>query len=336
MRVMVMSIRPYERPTLEAAAAKMGHTLATTEVGLNAHTAALAVGFPGVCAFVNDVLDEQTLQTLHAGGTRAIALRSAGFNNVDVRAADRIGLTVLRVPAYSPHAVAEHAVALVLALNRHLHRSFARTREGNFDLAGLVGFDLHGKTVGVVGTGRIGAVFCRIMAGFGCRVLAMDPYPSEECRQMGVNYVEADALFAGSDIVSLHCPLSPETKHLIGDAALERMKRGVMIINTSRGAVIDTGAAIRGLKNGRIGALGLDVYEEEGDLFFRDLSDQIIQDDVFARLLTFPNVVITAHQAFLTREALTNIAETTMGNFAAFEAGRTLEENRVGGHLLRA
>jgi D-lactate dehydrogenase len=336
MRVMAMSVRPYERAILESMALREGHDLTVTEVGLNSLTAALAVGYEGVCAFVNDRLDEQVLATLRDGGTRVVALRSAGFNNVDVAAAERLGLVVLRVPAYSPSAVAEHAVALALALNRHLHRAFTRTREGNFDLAGLVGFDFHGKTVGVVGTGRIGVVFCRIMLGFGCRVLAMDPVPSEECLAMGVEYVEASSLFEASDLISLHCPLTPQTRHLIDDAALARMKPGVMLINTSRGAVVDTAALIRALKAGRLGAVGLDVYEEEGDLFFRDLSDQIIQDDVFARLLTFPNVAITAHQAFLTREALSNIAETTMLNFSAVERRAIPEENRVGLHLLRA
>jgi D-lactate dehydrogenase len=336
MRIMVMSVRPYERPMLEAAAAAAGHDLTMLNVGLSPLTAALAAGHEGVCAFVNDLVNEETLQMLHEGGTRVVGLPSAGFNNVDLAAAERLGIAVLRVPAYSPHAVAEHAVALALALNRHLHRAFTRTREGNFDLSGLVGFDLHQKTVGVVGTGRIGAVFCRIMLGFGCRVLAMDPYPSQECRELGVEYAEAGALFEASDVISLHCPLTPQTRHLIDDAALARMKPGVMLINTSRGAVVDTAALIRALKSGRIGAVGLDVYEEEGDLFFRDLSDQIIQDDVFARLLTFPNVVITAHQAFLTREALTNIAETTMANFTGFERGEIPDENRVGMHLIRA
>jgi D-lactate dehydrogenase len=336
MQVMVFSVRPYEREPLQAAAVGAGQELHMLEVPLNRQTAALAAGYPAVCAFVNDMLDRPALELLGAGGVRVIALRSAGFNNVDLVAADELGIPVLRVPSYSPHAVAEHAVALILALNRHLHRAFARTREGNFNLSGLVGFDLHGKTVGVVGTGRIGTVFCRIMLGFGCEVVAMDPYPNEMCRALGVEYVEAGELLERSDVVSLHCPLTPQTRHLIDDEALGRMKKGVMIINTSRGAVVDTAAVIRGLKGGRIGALGLDVYEEEGDLFFRDLSDEIIHDDVFARLLTFPNVVITAHQAFLTREALGNIAETTMANLEAFEAGRVVEENQVTSRLVRS
>lgn len=335
MRAIVFSVRPYEMRSLRDAAARAGHELTLLETGLNAHTANAAAGYPAVCAFVNDILDESTLRTLHEGGTRGIALRSAGFNNVNVSVADELDLLIARVPAYSPYAVAEHAVALILALNRHLHRAFARTREGNFNLSGLVGFDLHGKTIGVVGTGRIGTVFCRIMQGFGCRVLAMDPFPTEECRAMGVEYTSPEQIFREAEIISLHCPLTPDTRHLINDAALELMKPGVMIINTSRGAVIDTGAAVRGLKSGRIGALGLDVYEEEGDLFFRDLSDEIIQDDVFARLLTFPNVVITAHQAFLTREALGNIAETTMQNLSSFETGDVPHENRVTSRLIR-
>lgn len=335
MRIIAFSVRSYERPFLESAARSAGHALSMVEMGLNEHTASAAEGYPAVCAFVNDLLSRAALSRLHEGGTRLIALRSAGFNNIDLQAADDLGMVVLRVPAYSPYAVAEHAVALILALNRHLHRAFARTREGNFNLSGLVGFDLFGKTVGVVGTGRIGAVFCRIMQGFGCEVLATDPYPNAECVQAGVRYVTAEELFARSDIISLHCPLTPDTRHLIDDAALEIMKAGVMIINTSRGAVVNTAAVIRGLKSGRIGALGLDVYEEEGDLFFRDLSEEIIQDDVFARLMTFPNVAITAHQAFLTREALANIAQTTMENISGFESGRIPEENRVSARLLR-
>lgn len=259
------------------------------------------------------------LNALAASGTKLVALRSAGFNHVDLEAARELGLTVARVPAYSPDAVAEHTVALILALNRKIHKAFARVREGNFALEGLLGFDLCGRTVGIVGTGKIGLCVARIMAGFGCDILAFDPQPSPELQRLGGRYVELPELLSSSDIVSLHCPLTPATHHLIDREAIERMKPGVMLINTSRGAVVDTRALIGGLKAGRIGNLGLDVYEEEGDLFFENLSDQMIQDDVFARLLTFPNVLITGHQAFFTREAMTAIAETTIGNISSFE-----------------
>jgi D-lactate dehydrogenase len=257
---------------------------------------------------------------LRDGGTSLIALRSAGFNHVDLEAADALGLVVARVPAYSPHAVAEHALALVLALNRKIFRAYNRVREGNFSLEGLLGFDLHGKTVGVIGTGKIGLIFARTMRGLGCRVLAFDPYPSAEAEGV-VEYVSRAALYAESDVISLHCPLTPETHHLIDDDAIEAMKPGVMLVNTSRGQLVDTRAVIEGLKRGRIGHLALDVYEEEEDLFFQDLSDRVIRDDVFSRLLTFPNVLITGHQGFFTEEAVTNIAETTLANVTAFETG---------------
>lgn len=322
MKLAVFSTKPYDRSFLEAANERHGHEVVFLEPRLTAETAPLAGGFEGVCAFVNDVLDREVLRALSAGGTRLVALRSAGFNHVDLEAAGELGITVARVPAYSPHAVAEHAAALILALNRRIHRAYNRVREGNFALHGLLGFDLHGRTVGVVGTGRIGAVFSRIMAGFGCRILAMDPYPDEELRAEGVAYVGPDRLFPESDIIALHAPLTPETHHLIDAAALERMRPGVMLVNTSRGALVDTRAVIDALKSGRIGALGLDVYEEEGDLFFEDLSEEVIRDDVFTRLLTFPNVLITAHQAFFTREAMERIAATTLENATAFERGR--------------
>jgi D-lactate dehydrogenase len=259
------------------------------------------------------------VRRLGEDGVRLVALRSAGFNNVDLATASRHGIAVARVPAYSPHAVAEHTVALILTLNRKVHRAFNRVREGNFSLDGLMGFDLHGKTVGVVGTGRIGAVFARIMTGFGCRVVAHDPRPDPDLETMGVVYLSFEDLLAACDVITLQCPLTPATHHLVDDEAIRRMKPGVMLINTSRGAVVDTTAVIRGLKSGRIGSLGLDVYEEEGDLFFEDLSDRIIPDDVFARLLTFPNVLVTGHQAFFTEEALSAIAVTTIANVTAFE-----------------
>ncbi len=269
-----------------------------------------------------DHLDAPTLELLAQMNVHVIALRSAGFNHVDLRRAGELGLVVARVPAYSPHAVAEHAVALVLALDRKLPRAYARVRDGNFALDGLCGFDVHGRTVGIIGTGKIGAVFARIMSGFGCRILAVDRQQNGDCVALGVEYVELPKLFAEADIISLHAPLTPETRHLIDKNAIHRMKRGVMIINTGRGALVDTQAVIDGLKAGHIGFLGLDVYEEEEELFFEDRSGQIIQDDVFIRLLSFPNVIVTAHQAFFTEEALGNIAVTTLSNLTAFETGK--------------
>jgi D-lactate dehydrogenase len=271
---------------------------------------------------VNDRLERDTLEALAQGGTNLLALRSAGYNNVDLAAARELGLTVARVPAYSPHAVAEHSVALVLALDRKIHRAYARVREGNFSLSGLVGFDLHGRTVGVVGTGRIGLAFSRAMAGFGCGLLATDPQVSPELEALGGRYVPLDDLLSSSDIVSLHCPLTPGTHHLIDERALALMKPGAMLINTGRGALVETRAVIAALKSGHLGHLGIDVYEEEEALFFEDRSQTVIQDDVFMRLLTFPNVIVTAHQGFFTREALANIAETTLTNVTAFESGR--------------
>ncbi len=321
MRIAVFSTRSYDREFLEAANARHGHELVFLEPRLTPETVALAAGFPAVCVFVNDQLSHGVLRELHRGGTRLLALRSAGFNHVDLVAARELGITVARVPAYSPHAVAEHALSLILALNRRLHRAYNRVREGNFSLEGLLGFDLHGRTVGIVGTGKIGTVFARLMAGFGCRLLAFDPLPNPECEEIGVHYIALETLFRESDIIALHCPLTPATHHLIDAEALAQMRPGVMLINTSRGALIDTRAVIDALKGGKVGYLGLDVYEEEDDLFFEDLSGQVIRDDVFARLLTFPNVLITGHQGFFTEEALANITETTLANVTAFERG---------------
>jgi D-lactate dehydrogenase len=264
------------------------------------------------------------LASLAQEGVRLVALRCAGFNNVDLEAAAAQGLTVVRVPAYSPHAVAEHTIALVLALNRRIHRAYARVREGNFALDGLMGFDLYGRTAGVVGTGRIGAVVAHLLRGFGCRVLAQDVSRNPQCEADGVDYVPLTQLLAEADLVTLHCPLMPDTYHLIDAKAFAIMKPGVMVINTSRGALLDAAAAIDALKSGRLGALGLDVYEEEADMFFEDLSGRVLQDDVFARLLTFPNVLITGHQAFFTADALTAIAETTFENINAFARGDAL------------
>jgi D-lactate dehydrogenase len=341
MKVAVFSAKRYEREFLEAAnragtgehagggGARAPHELVYVEARLTRETAALAAGCGAVCMFVTDEAPAEVLATLSGLGVRGLALRSAGFNTVDIEAAQRLGMMVARVPAYSPHAVAEHAVALILALNRHIVKAAARVREQNFALDGLMGFDLRGKTVGAVGTGRIGEAFCRIMLGFGCRVLAVDPMPMAALREAGVTYVEMEAMLRASDIVALHCPLTPRTKHLIDDRAFAMMKPGAMLINTSRGGVVDTRALIAALKRGSLGSVGLDVYEEEADLFFRDLSDAVIQDDVFARLMTFPNVLITAHQAFFTREAMTNIAETTMANLDGIERGSVPTENLV-------
>lgn len=321
MRIAVFSTKPYDRRALEEANVERGHELAFFETRLTPDTVSLAMGYEAICPFVNDQVTAEVVEALAPQGLRLITLRSAGFNHVDLEAAERHGVTVARVPAYSPHAVAEHAMGLVLTLSRHLHRAHARVREGNFALDGLLGTDIHGKTVGVVGTGRIGTVFCRIVDGFGCRVLAHDPYPNEAVQALGAEYVSLDRLLAESDIVALHLPLTPETHHLIDGRAIERMQDGVTLINTSRGGLVDTRAVINGLKSGKIGALGLDVYEEEADLFFEDLSDTVIQDDVFARLLTFPNVLVTGHQGFFTTEALANIAETTLANASDFVSG---------------
>lgn len=322
MRVAVFSATPYDEQFLGAAAGGSMCELVFLEPRLTPETAPLADGFDAVCAFVHDDLSAPVLDRLGEGGVQLLALRSTGFNHVDLDAATRLGMTVARVPAYSPYAVAEHAVALIVTLNRRVHRAYNRVREGNFALTGLLGFDLHGRTAGIVGTGTVGTVFARIMAGFGCRLLAFDPDPSDECRELGVQYLSLDELFTEADILSLHCPLTAETHHLIDSRALAMMKDGVMLINTGRGALLDTVAVVEGLKTGRVGYLGLDVYEGEEGLFFRDRSDEVLRDDVFARLLTFPNVVITGHQAFLTREALEDIAATTVENLQAFETGK--------------
>lgn len=322
MNILFFSAKPYDRDSFSETNVPFGYTIEYLETRLDRHTAPLAQGFDAVCVFVNDTLDRATLEQLSNFGVRLVALRCAGFNNVDLPAAHELDVTIARVPAYSPHAVAEHTIALLLALNRRVHRAYNRVRDGNFALEGLLGFDLHGLTAGVVGTGKIGVNVARILRGFGCRVLAHDPFPNPECENLGVAYVSLDTLFSESDIVTLHCPLTPESHHLINAHAISKMKPGVTLINTSRGALVDTRAVISALKDGRIGYLGLDVYEEEGDLFFEDLSSRVIQDDVFARLTTFPNVIITGHQAFFTREALRNIAQTTLENVREFHEGK--------------
>jgi D-lactate dehydrogenase len=321
MRVAVYSTKPYDKEFLLAANTGHQHELVFLEPRLSPETVHFSAGAEAVCAFVNDDLGAEVLEDLHKLGVHFVALRSAGFNHVDLQTASRLDMTVMRVPEYSPDAVAEHTVALVLALDRRIHRAYNRVREGNFALNGLLGFDLSGKTVGVVGTGRIGSCFAHIMIGFGCRILASDPILNDACRAEGVAYVPLEELVAHSDIVSLHCPLTPETFHLIDAARLELMRDGVMLINTGRGALVDTSAVVEALKQGKVGYLGLDVYEEEAGLFFEDLSDRILRDDVFSRLLTFPNVIITGHQAFFTREAMTNIANTTIANLSIAERG---------------
>jgi D-lactate dehydrogenase len=321
MKVGVFSTQPYDRDSLSEANRQHAHELVFSEARLDKDTVEYAASFEAVIVFVNDALGRDVLERLRAGKTRLIALRCAGFNNVDVVAARELGLTLVRVPAYSPHAVAEHAVGMILTLNRKYHRAYARVREANFSLVGLIGFDLRGRTVGVVGTGAIGLAFARIMLGFECRVIAYDPWPSQRGRELGLAYVSLNDLVRAADIVSLHCPLTPETHHLINASTLAKMKRGVMLINTGRGALVDSGAAIAALKSGQLGYFGIDVYEQEEKLFFCDRSEQIVQDDVFMRLLTFPNVLVTAHQGFFTREALANIAQTTLMNLTAFESG---------------
>lgn len=322
MRVAVFSSKRYDVEFLRAAA-EGRHELTFLEPRLDRHTARLAAGFPAACIFVNDDASRPVLEVLAASGTRFLLLRSAGFNHVDLHAAEQLGMRVARVPGYSPWAVAEHTVALMLALDRKIHRAYARVREGNFSLEGLLGFDLHLRTVGIIGTGKIGEVVARILRGFGCRLLAFDPVVNPECVALGVEYVELGQLFAQSDIVTLHCPLTPATYHLIDEEALGQMKPGVMLINTSRGGLVKTSAVIEALKDGRVAYVGLDVYEEEADLFFEDLSEQVIRDDVFSRLLTFPNVIVTGHQAFFTRNALEQIAAVTVANLDDFEAGRS-------------
>ena len=325
MKVAVFSTKAYDRRFLETINAQYKHELVFFKPHLDSNTASLAADYPCVCVFVNDDLDSQTLKTLYEGGTRLIALRCAGYNNVDLETAAKLDMTLVRVPAYSPYAVAEHTVALILTMNRKIHRAYNRVREGNFSLDGLLGFDLHGCTVGILGTGRIGRIVGNILQGFGCKILAYDLYPNEEFAANVAKYVELSELAAKSDIISLHCPLTPETKHVINDKTIAQMKPGVMLVNTSRGGLIDTKAIIAGLKSKQIGYLALDVYEQEEDLFFEDLSNEVIQDDLFQRLLTFPNVLITGHQAFFTENALHNIAETTLSNIKDVETGKTCD-----------
>lgn len=327
MRVVIFSSHRFERPFLDAANQLDACHCQHLDVALNADTAALAAGAEVVCLFANDQADAPALRVLAAGGTRLLALRCAGFNQVDLAAAAQYGLRVMRVSAYSPYAVAEHAVALLMTLNRQIHRAWNRVREQNFALEGLLGFDLHGKTVGVIGTGKIGRVFARIMSGFGCEVLASDPVQDASCLALGVRYVELDELAARADVISLHCPLNNATHHLINADVLARMKPSAFLINTGRGALIDTRALIQMLKCGRPAGVALDVYEEEAEWFFADHSRDVITDDQLVRLISFPNVLITGHQGFFTREALTAIATTTFANIADWRARRASDND---------
>ena len=329
MKIAFFSTKSYDRYFFEKFNKNNAHELTYFKTPLNQGTANLTQGQDVVCVFVNDKLDAATIVHLAENGIKLIALRCAGFNNVDLKAATENNIKIVRVPSYSPEAVAEHAVALLLTLNRKTHKAYNRVREHNFSLERLTGFDLFKKKVGVVGTGKIGQAFCRIMLGFGCRVLAFDIYPNEELQKKGVEYVAFESLLSASDIISLHCPLNEHTHHLIDKSAFSKMKKGAMLINTSRGGLVDTKAAIKALKKEKLGYLGIDVYEQEEKLFFQDLSESIVPDDVIVRLMTFPNVLITSHQGFLTQEALEEIAKTTLENISEFEKGIKMT-NEVG------
>ncbi|WP_143872553.1 2-hydroxyacid dehydrogenase [Catenovulum sediminis] len=313
-KLCLFSTKPYDKTFFEQANNAYGFNISFFDCELNQKTVVLAKSFDVVCVFVNDNVDAPILEQLKAQGVKALALRCAGYNNVDLNAAKRLGIKVVRVPEYSPEAVAEHTVGLMLTLSRKFHKAYNRVKEDNFALNGLLGFNLHKKTVGIIGTGKIGQATSKILQGFGCTVLAYDPFPQNKLENEHFKYVELDSLIVQADIISLHCPLTQDTQHLINDKAISMMKNNVMLINTSRGGLIDTKAAIQALKSKKIGYLGLDVYEQESDLFFEDLSNEIIDDDIFQRLLTFPNVLITGHQGFFTQEALTAIATTTLEN----------------------
>ena len=328
--VAVFDTKPYDRDYLTRAVGSAELDWHFHDFRLEAETAPAAHGVQAVCVFVNDVVNREVLEHLAGSGVGLVALRCAGFNNVDLKAAKALGLTVTRVPSYSPHAVAEHTIALILALNRRIHRAFNRVREFNFSLNGLVGFDLCGKTAGIAGTGKIGRIVGEILRGFRMRVLAFDPYPNQEwAAQNGIEHVEMNALIRESDLISLHTPLTPETDRIVNAETLALMKSGVMIVNVSRGRLIHTKALIKALKSGHIGGVALDVYEEEEGVFFEDLSGEVLHDDELARLLTFPNVLVTAHQAFLTREALSEIARVTVENIRRFANKQALLEGTV-------
>ncbi|MEO1053420.1 MAG: 2-hydroxyacid dehydrogenase [Bacteroidota bacterium] len=324
-KIGVYSAKPYDKKFLEAAGKEHDLEFHFFEDSLSEDMTSTLNDFEIICLFVNDIVNRSIIEKLAAHNVKLIALRCAGFNNVDLMAAAEFGIKIVRVPAYSPFAVAEHTLAMIMTLNRKTHRAYNRVRENNFSLNGLMGFDLNGKSVGVIGTGKIGQIFCKIMQGLNCQVIACDPYPNEELQKSGVEYLTLEELLRKSDIVSLQCPLTKETKHLINKDTIKMMKDGVMLINTSRGGLINTEALIRGLKSRKIGYLGIDVYEQEENLFFNDLSDQIIEDDLIMRLITFPNVLITSHQAFFTENAMNNIANTTVMNIKQFIKGDELE-----------
>ncbi|MEA5533543.1 2-hydroxyacid dehydrogenase [Crocosphaera sp. XPORK-15E] len=327
MKVAVFSTEPHDRHFLDLANQSMNtnHELVYFDTRLEPKTASLAEGFPAICAFVNDDLGQETLNNLASHGIKLIALRCTGFNNVDLKTAAALGIKVVRVTAYSPYSVAELAIGLILMLNRKLYKAYNRVRDDNFSLNGLLGFDLHGRTVGIIGTGKIGVIFAKIMQGFGCHLLGYDPYPNPQFKAIeNAHYVDLPELLANSDIISLHCPLTPENHHLINETTINQMRDGMMLINTSRGQLIDTKAVITGIKSGKIGYLGIDVYEQEDDIFFKDLSDTIIQDDTFQLLQSFPNVVITSHQGYFTENALNDITTTTITSLTEFEEGKPL------------
>ena len=323
MRIAMFSVQRYERVLLDEANLHHGHDLVFFDTLLGPETVSLAAGFPAVSVFVNDIVDAGVLKHLAAGGTKLVATRSTGFNQIDLQAAGQLGIKVVRVTDYSPNSIAEFAVGLLLALNRKIPRAYNRTREGNFSLDGLMGFDLVNRTVAVIGTGKIGRIFARIMAGFGCNLIGFDVHRSPEFEEIGGRYVDASGI-EDADVVSLHCPLTPDTYHIVNAQALARMKRGALLINTSRGGLVDTEAAIEALKSGQLGGIAIDVYEQEAGLFFRDLSSTVIPDDVIQRLVSLPNVIVTGHQAFFTREALSTILETTLASISDFAAGRPL------------
>ncbi|KGQ41545.1 2-hydroxyacid dehydrogenase [Gallibacterium anatis] len=325
MKIAVYSTKSYDRKYLELVNVKYNFDLEFFDFMLSKRTAKMAEGCQAVCIFVNDNADREVLTELAQIGVKIIALRCAGFNNVDLEAAKELGLSVVRVPAYSPEAVAEHTVGLMLTLNRRIHRAYQRTREANFSLEGLIGFNMHGRTVGVIGTGKIGLAVMRILKGFGMHILCYDPFKNPAAEELGATYVSLDELYAHSHVITLHCPATPENYHLLNAEAFKKMKDGVMIINTSRGTLIDTQAAIEALKSRKIGALGMDVYENERDLFFEDKSNEVILDDVFRRLSSCHNVLLTGHQAFLTEEALTSISDVTLSNIHALDTNQPCE-----------
>lgn len=324
MKIACFSTKSYDRESFNRFLPNSGHSFSYFEARLDEHTVSLAEGHEAICSFVNDHIDGAMIKKLTKLGVKLIALRCAGYNQVDLAAAAKAGIKIVRVPAYSPEAVAEHAFALILTLSRKTHKAYNRVRENNFSLEGLTGVNIHGKTVGVIGTGAIGRAFCRIAKGFGCTILAYDIFENEEMKQMGVKYLPLNEVLSSSHIISLHCPLTPDTHHLINTETISKMQNGVALINTSRGALIETKAVIKALKIGKIGFLGIDVYEQEENIFFRNLSEEIMQDEQIARLMTFPNVLVTGHQAFLTKEALEQISKITLANISEFEKGHSL------------